>query len=983
MEIASFPARHATVACIALGAVAGGILGVPHGWIVLQLCLTGLSALLMSPALASGAIALRQASFAIGFYGAAYAGFEFGVPAGLRMLAWIPLVGLVTANAACTGCLAFLGARMVGSPTLRVALVLPAGWVVQEWLFSLGHLAFPWARLGCAQAPDGPLAGLLPMGGTLLASAAMMSLAALAALAVAAWSEARLRTVAVASLAVWLVLAGAGSLFAWTQPVSPLTADLVQSGITASERGVPGTDAALLRNVLNAARRGQAPLLVTSQLAIPKVPAALPAGYLQEIAAALAARHGDALIGMYFSKPGAAEFYNGVLAVGQSGFQRYLKYQLFPFGEFLPLPRRLLEAVQRRLPTPQRDTARPVARGESLTVAGHRVALAVCYEAAFADAWRQQAAAADILINMASDGSTRTMQLARQARQIDQARALEMRKPLLRTSDIDGTYALDDRGRVVAVLAAGRPGLLRASVVARAGLTPYARFGDLLALAWALVALSAALMLDVRRAGPACARTPACHGAALDVLPRGLGRQAGQIIPLSVCLLLLAGSMFYLMVNAGQSVTEKIRVTNAADAAAYSAATVEARALNYDAYLNRAIVANEIVIAQMVSYGSWLEYFATASDNYEASASDVNFYVLPNTDVLVLDVAFGGTEFVTHYYGQTAQEYVDYAVDYAIGPIVTLHDLVILALSGSEMFVQADLTAGHRQGEVANDVVKAMDPALRAEVVPTTLLLASGFDRFTKDYGGYDRDRLKDVTMRSRDPFSRERNWTLSGSNIPVVRKNGSLKKRGGTDLVGFDEWRGVDTLEVHGQSFGCGRFGLSWCDDIKEPVGWGGLEVDAGGGDAGNGYHGNAYGENGEAAQIADENMQQPQYYHFSGLPHTREIRNLDPANQPTTGITVLVSKKHADTLTSGNAAVAAPSGSMAMFGDHPAHGEMMALARATVYFDRTSPRADGKQEIGSLYNPYWRVHLTAPLEADRLYAATKQDGLMIPTTP
>ena len=76
------------------------------------------------------------------------------------------------------------------------------------------------------------------------------------------------------------------------------------------------------------------------------------------------------------------------------------------------------------------------------------------------------------------------------------------------------------------------------------------------------------------------------------------------------------------MVNAGKMLTEKIRVTNAADAAAYSAAVVEARALNYDAYLNRAMVANEMVIAQMVSLASWLDYFATASDRIWVTAAD-------------------------------------------------------------------------------------------------------------------------------------------------------------------------------------------------------------------------------------------------------------------------------------------------------------------------------------------------------------------------
>ena len=70
-------------------------------------------------------------------------------------------------------------------------------------------------------------------------------------------------------------------------------------------------------------------------------------------------------------------------------------------------------------------------------------------------------------------------------------------------------------------------------------------------------------------------------------------------------------------------------------------------------------------------------------------------------------------------------------------------------------------------------------------------------------------------------------------------------------------------------------------------------------------------------------------------------------------------------------------------MFGDHPVRGIVAALSRATVYFDRVAPRVDGKPEIDSLYNPYWRVHLSAPTLADRAYADTKQGGLLLPDIP
>ncbi|HEV7913554.1 MAG TPA: hypothetical protein VGP22_07290, partial [Albitalea sp.] len=94
----------------------------------------------------------------------------------------------------------------------------------------------------------------------------------------------------------------------------------------------------------------------------------------------------------------------------------------------------------------------------------------------------------------------------------------------------------------------------------------------------------------------------------------------------------------------------------------------------------------------------------------------------------------------------------------------------------------------------------------------------------------------------------------------------------------------------------------------------------------------------------------------------------------------TIRVSKALSDTLTSGNAAQAAPSGRLALFGDRPAVADMAALSRALVFFDRIDARADGKTELGSLYNPYWRVRLVAPTPADRTYAAMRQSGLVLP---
>ena len=82
-------------------------------------------------------------------------------------------------------------------------------------------------------------------------------------------------------------------------------------------------------------------------------------------------------------------------------------------------------------------------------------------------------------------------------------------------------------------------------------------------------------------------------------------RQQGQSLLVLVVLLGALLSALWWTTEAGSAVNEKQRLANAADAAALSAAVWQARALNFDAYTNRAIVANEAALAQSVSLRSW------------------------------------------------------------------------------------------------------------------------------------------------------------------------------------------------------------------------------------------------------------------------------------------------------------------------------------------------------------------------------------------
>jgi hypothetical protein len=88
-----------------------------------------------------------------------------------------------------------------------------------------------------------------------------------------------------------------------------------------------------------------------------------------------------------------------------------------------------------------------------------------------------------------------------------------------------------------------------------------------------------------------------------------LARQAcaGQAMVFTLVFAAVLGIVVLLLFNSGMLANAKTRVQNAADAGAYSAALLQARDHNFSAYTNRAMVANQVAVAQFVSLKSYLE----------------------------------------------------------------------------------------------------------------------------------------------------------------------------------------------------------------------------------------------------------------------------------------------------------------------------------------------------------------------------------------
>ena len=87
--------------------------------------------------------------------------------------------------------------------------------------------------------------------------------------------------------------------------------------------------------------------------------------------------------------------------------------------------------------------------------------------------------------------------------------------------------------------------------------------------------------------------------------------QSGQSLVYALFWLTGGLAALFFLFHTGQAVRQKSRLVNTADAVALSAGHLQARALNVAALHNRALLANEVLIAQMVGVSSWAAHAQT------------------------------------------------------------------------------------------------------------------------------------------------------------------------------------------------------------------------------------------------------------------------------------------------------------------------------------------------------------------------------------
>ncbi len=484
-------------------------------------------------------------------------------------------------------------------------------------------------------------------------------------------------------------------------------------------------------------------------------------------------------------------------------------------------------------------------------------------------------------------------------------------------------------------------------------------------------------------------------------------KQRGYAAVLLVVLMGVMGLSTITLYNSGQLTSSKMRQQNAADAAAYSVANIISRDLNFIAYTNRAMVANQVAIGQMTGIASWMKYIKQISGNLQKISSWAPYVGAATT---ALD---------------EAMKVAEKAVDKFTKATIFGSDKVILGLGVAQSTLHIALQGAAVR--VYKAVAKKNDPDVEfgGSLTAASLTLASlgksykslnsklhrtnepkkgTSPKVVKDLERY--DEFAEIVSNSRDQFSTRRAWNKK-LYLPVIGTRLNANKVGGSNFERVQvsgnkygwNWSAMDTLGIKFEAYLPDWTGTNWkWRDSKlfdAPIGWGAAHA------LNNKVNGNYYDYRRKGGRLygAEKNCSRISCRWGSGAwsnAWSALLASGDDGNNLVQNIrtlqrfytiknrgaafvgpkvTVLLEKplRKANDKTRLWGQVLKDNGKSAQsrfdVEDNSNTNTMFAFSKAETYFMRpvdtkasTFWRRDGKTEYGNLYNPYWQPKLIDP---------------------
>lgn len=455
-------------------------------------------------------------------------------------------------------------------------------------------------------------------------------------------------------------------------------------------------------------------------------------------------------------------------------------------------------------------------------------------------------------------------------------------------------------------------------------------------------------------------------------------RQHGQALVLGMLIVAVATTSLVVLYNLGQTVEGRVRLTHAADAAAYSGALEQARTLNAIAYVNRTQIAHQVAMAHLVTLAASAQYGGALQSQRSRG----------NPPVSLIAMLFGPDMGVAYGAGRALQ-----GTEARLASAFAQHDRVVhqvletaAASAMSELPASRDrvmrkvLAANFSEAD-GRDPMGAQGLALH--------LLSDAWPGFIERQAATRKSGLRPTVEQAveRYGFLKKRNetrrnpWPVS-SRCPLYRHE--LRRRGSTWLGPDGRWGALDTQSFHAlrsnRWIGCyyREYAMGWgtaqgqkskapegVDYVEEPP------VDFSQEDFWRWVEQSTSWDifSGVTNPMANSYaMASVQRWPGRGLPAYREVaasRVRDPLR-----FAVRVSLAGAVLKTTdADSALAAPTG-LFRYAGLGRTDAITVTSAAETYFLRPEQRADGRGELATLFRPYWQARLSAVKSQEVLLA-------------
>ena len=366
-------------------------------------------------------------------------------------------------------------------------------WLTVEWIRGWIFTGFPWLYIGQGHLTS-PLAGWLPLIGSLGVGFVQAALCATLALAIKSVVDTKKISASIAMAlaisATILILSPLLNRISWTTPLDPIDVTLIQPNIPLQDKWNAELRDINLQILLDLSDDSWgSDILVWPEAALPLTTLGSD-GFLIELASKL--EPGSSLItGRLVYDSENRRFYNNVIGLGNAKGE-YSKRRLVPFGEYVPLENQLRGLIE-FFDLPMSVISSGISNQNLLTAGDLNIAIALCYEIAYGNQVARDSGDANLLVTVSNDTWFGDSIGPHQHFEIAQIRARETGKPVLRGTNNGISGVIDARGQVIAASEQFVATSQSTEVTPYSGITPFARWGQLPIVLFALLFLLGAV----------------------------------------------------------------------------------------------------------------------------------------------------------------------------------------------------------------------------------------------------------------------------------------------------------------------------------------------------------------------------------------------------------------------------------------------------------------------------------------------------------